>query len=463
MFPSLSERRKIGSWSLSQKIKPSLIFFYLLILFLPTQFGKHFWPGFSYVYGIRTDYLSPTLYLTDIFIVLIFITFVIEIFREKKLYLSSKKIKTYFLKLFITGLFFLILVIGVLKSHNPYAGLYGLAKILEYLFLFSYTAKNFRKLSGLILFSSFIIGIVSESVLAIAQYINQGSIGGALYFLGERSFNSQTPGVANASINGELILRPYATFPHPNVLAAYIFIFMALTILFIKHGFLNSKKIILLPVLVLGSFALLLTMSRTVLVAWGVVLVFLLSHSFLKKTRIDLKKKINFKIGTDKILIVLFFLICIFSFILPIGPRFSQLNFSDQTVVQREILIKDSIVMFYRQPVFGVGLNNFLINLPDVQKQQKESLYIQPVHNIFLLIVSQAGILVFTLFLYFLIKTYIRIKDNKDSGLLVLFISVLFLGFFDHYFLTLQQGQLIFTILFGIFWSNSKKDDKIKI
>ena len=42
---------------------------FLLILFLlliPTQLGKHFWPDWSSVLGIRIDYLSPTLYLVDI-------------------------------------------------------------------------------------------------------------------------------------------------------------------------------------------------------------------------------------------------------------------------------------------------------------------------------------------------------------------------------------------------------------
>ena len=45
--------------------------FYLLLLLLPTQLGKHFWPTFSYVLGTRVDYLSPTLYLTDIIILFI--------------------------------------------------------------------------------------------------------------------------------------------------------------------------------------------------------------------------------------------------------------------------------------------------------------------------------------------------------------------------------------------------------
>ena len=71
-------REKTGFWLLNRKINLSAIFFYLLILFLPTQLGKHFWPNFSYVYGVRIDYLSPTLYFTDILIIGLFLSWILE-------------------------------------------------------------------------------------------------------------------------------------------------------------------------------------------------------------------------------------------------------------------------------------------------------------------------------------------------------------------------------------------------
>src|ERR1035437_5543578 len=74
LFQNQQEKVKTGFWSLNQnKILYSL--FYLLILFLPTQFGKHFWPNSSFVFGLRLDYLSPTVYLTDIFIGLMFVLY----------------------------------------------------------------------------------------------------------------------------------------------------------------------------------------------------------------------------------------------------------------------------------------------------------------------------------------------------------------------------------------------------
>jgi len=46
----------------------STILLQLIILFLPTQLGLHFWPEFSRAAGIKVDYLSPTLYFIDILI-----------------------------------------------------------------------------------------------------------------------------------------------------------------------------------------------------------------------------------------------------------------------------------------------------------------------------------------------------------------------------------------------------------
>src|SRR6266704_5882454 len=63
--------------------------FYSLILLLPTQFGKHFWPDFTIVSGIRIDYLSPITYVTDLLITLLFCVFLVQTFQN----LSKFKIK----------------------------------------------------------------------------------------------------------------------------------------------------------------------------------------------------------------------------------------------------------------------------------------------------------------------------------------------------------------------------------
>ena len=59
---------KIGA-SIS-RLKPSNLLLALIIFLMPTQLGLHFWPLSSLVYGIRVDYLAPTIYFLDILLIL---------------------------------------------------------------------------------------------------------------------------------------------------------------------------------------------------------------------------------------------------------------------------------------------------------------------------------------------------------------------------------------------------------
>ena len=106
-------------------------------------------------------------------------------------------------------------------------------------------------------------------------------------------------------------------------------------------------------------------------------------------------------------------------------------------------------MMVSKNPLFGVGINNFLNNLSFANS--KQNLLIQPVHNIFLLTFAETGIigLCFLIALFaFAIKLTLQ-KQNKIYLLMAIF-AIIFLGMFDHYFLTLQQGQLLFTLVISI-------------
>lgn len=442
------EKVKTGSWSLNPKTKASSIFFYLLILFLPTQFGKHFWPDFSYVYGLRIDYLSPTLYFTDILIILLLVFWLAENLKNIRHKIISKDTVVKLTPLIVAVM---LIFSGIMLSKDPLSGWYGFVKLSEFVGLGFYAAKNFRKANGTVLFSCFILGIVFESLLAFFQYIGQGSLGGIFYFLGERAFNGQTPGIANASINGQLILRPYATFSHPNVLAAYLLVFMILTIYYSKKTYFKFQNAFLLLSLTIGSAGLFLSMGRVAIVFW----IFSLGVVIFRRVY---KKNIYSFFWTNRIFSLIFLAVIVSLFFFPVGIRFLDFNLADQTVVQRETLTQDSLVMFWQNPVFGTGLNNFLANLPKVQNQLHQEIYLQPVHNIFLLVLTETGIAGLLLTIYFFFLTYKRIEINKNAELYLLFFAIIFLGMFDHYFLTLQQGQIMLSLLLGLFWGLGQKD-----
>ncbi|MDO8621019.1 MAG: O-antigen ligase family protein [Candidatus Levybacteria bacterium] len=435
---SLKEKAGTGFWWSAQNLER--LIFYLLILFLPTQLGKHFWSDFSIVSGIRVDYLSPTIYVTDIFILLLFVFSVSSIRISKIKYQISKMVFAYW-RLIVLVIF---LAIGIWFSKNTIAGGYGLLKFLEFLFLGFYVATNFKKFGLRNIVLLFSVGIILESLLAIAQYFQQASLGSIFYFFGERTFSLTTPGIANASLNGFLILRPYGTFSHPNVLAGYLVIAMTLIIF-------NFKKPIFMAALIIGTLALFLTLSRVAILLWLIVF-----GSWLIARGI---KKIKLQASTFYVLFSIFSLLLV-GFIFANSAfryRFTNINLSDEAIVQRESLINSSISMTKEHPIFGAGLNNFLVNLPSYQTSRTPLFYLQPVHNIFILVAAETGIIGLAFFLWFIIVTYKRVLNKNQflihNSLFIVLSSILILGMFDHYFLTLQQGQILLALVFGLCWS----------
>lgn len=427
--------------------------YYLILFLLPTQFGKHFWPDFSFIQGLRIDYLSPTLYIIDILILILIINVFIKIckkllfergaWRRVENYfldfstsfsLRSKNKKPKFIKHLFLISFLAIVIIGIFFSKSPLAGWYGFAKFLELLFFGYFTSTQRLASSVQRLVIIFAVGIMFESCLAILQFFNQGSLGGLFYFFGERFFNGQTPGIANASINGNLILRPYGTFSHPNVLAGYLIIAMAIIIfnfkflVFNQFSIFNFKKYFYILSLILGTVALFLTLSRVAIILWVLILI-----------------KFLLKFKKSSIFVIAVVVVAIF-FSPFISGRFMGL-FIDESVSQRIALINNSLTIISQHPLFGVGLNNYL-----------SGNILQPVHNIYLLIAQETGIVGLLLFLVFVRKTFARIKARSSiihNSKFIILLTFLFLGLFDHYFLTIQQGQLLFAFVFGLCWQKA--------
>jgi O-antigen ligase len=285
----------------------------------------------------------------------------------------------------------------------------------------------------------------------VAQYLHHGSINGLFYFFGERKFTSTTPGIANASINGELILRPYGTFPHPNVLAGFLLCSLIFIFAFFEVKKDIKKKILKIIALLLGSTALFLTLSRVAIILWIFIAIIALYEKLIKGNRLQFGKNLNHQSWAYALFIIIIFVSLLL--LTPVLPRLEGTNFAEEAFSQRADLFKSTLIMIKDHPLFGVGLLNFLPSLSHIQKPLSPTLYLQPVHNIFLLITAEAGIIGLAFSLWFLFKTYKRLLFHLSSTLLILFSVILILGLFDHYWLTLQQGQLLFALIIGLCWA----------
>lgn len=381
---------------------------FLLIFFLPTQFGKHFFFPFSYLSGVRVDYLAPTIYFTDI-IVFILITI-------------NLKIVINFFKQKLVLLFMFGLLINVCFSILPAISIFRCFEILEWLAIFSIFYKKVLspKLIMLGLFSASAI----ELLLVILQFINKHSIQGIFYFLGERYMTLSTPGIAKAALNGIEILRPYGTFSHPNSLAGFYLLVYFFVLL-------NKKldKFILLKnfMLLFSSFLILFSFSKIAIVVYLILntLYWILNT---KNCRLCLIAKI----------LVVF----------TVSLIFLQSSGDPLSLSNRIYLFQNAIKIITSRPIFGVGMGAYL-TAQNIYPTRIPYFFQQPVHNIFILFVSETGLII-SLFVFWRLFFWVK-KMLKKNGFIFLVAVVLITGLFDHYWLTLQQNFLLLAVVFGDF------------
>jgi len=476
--------------------------FSLFIFFLPTQLGWHFWPRYSYVFGLKIDYLSPTLFLTDVLLVLALIAWWVQRYKQLSRGHSTelsrgpqveggRKAKRYKETKIALGVFFFLLI-NIFFAQNHWLAFWKSLKVLE-IFLLAYLVFKESNLVIKTLERLLPWVVIYESIISLCQFMKQGSLGGLFWFLGERSFSLMTPMIAKGEFLGRLFLRPYATFSHPNSLAGFMLV--CLIIILVKRKFTGID----VAALVLGTITIFLSFSRVVLVS----IFILVPYYFSKVIKIKSDRKIVLAVG---LVFIIFF-----SVLLVNNSSFEESYF--QRVELNEVAIK----LFLRSPIVGIGLNNFIPVMAN-QKNFGQVYWLQPVHNIFLLLIAETGLIGLTLFLILIIKLFRflspfaenlkrklvddreefsaspgtvrylaseefrsrrrgvlystprsegrRYPERKPEGaslktrnikFLMVTVVITLTGLFDHYWLTLQQNLLLLGIVIGVSYFQKKR------
>ena len=405
-----------------KKIKEFLLWSFFL--FLPTQLGYHFWPKQAYVWGLRIDFLSPTIYLTDL-LILALVLFSWPLL--KKWLKKGWKNKTKILSL---GLVLFFLVLNIIFSARPLVSFYRFLRLGEFFFLIFFL-KRFQ-------FSlwpqALLLGNLASSFLAWGQVFKGGSLEGIFWWLGERSFNLATPGIALAQIGDHLLLRPYATFSHPNSLAGFLLI--SLLLLWGARESFKNKGFLKLALLFLG-LTLFLTFSFAAYLGVGLVLIIFLEKKWPKK---------GLALG-----ILLYIIVVLLSIEAGLVEQ-KSLN-------ERLVLAQNALALIKKRPLLGVGLGNFIPAQAEMLPFVRQDVnLLQPVHNIYLLIASETGLIGLLVFITMVVKIFWRAgnmtRRYKAQAIhrayaIRPYILILFLGLFDHYWLTLPQNFLLFAVVLG--------------
>ena len=400
--------------------------FYLLVFLIPLNLGKHYVFAWSYVRGLLVDYRVPVIYVTDVILFTVLLLWVLSFNKSLvRRLLSVMNDKGVVLLLF----FLFSLILSALGSEDKAVSFYSAGKHFLYAGLFFYVLLNFdTKIDFSILARIFGISVLLVSLLAFAQWYSQGSVFDNYLFFGEQPYMSSTPGIVKESYFGRTVIPPYGTFRHPNVFAG----FLAVGLLWLLTTIPESKFSML--AFGIGFIALVLTFSTF---TWVVFLLGLLALWGLKKYG-----------GSGRKVIVAVLLASVAVLMaLPLfldSPAFSEtrsLSRRASMLLVNYQVIKDNLL-------FGTGPAN-------TYKYADEWRFIQPVHNVPVLIFAESGVFAF---LSFSGLICIALKRSLKYPLLfIMFSLILLVSLFDHFFYTINQTQLLFWLTLGVLFTYNLK------
>lgn len=334
-------------------------------------------------------------------------------------------------------------MLSIKNSTDTKLSLFSFLRLMEFAALYFYIKSNaVRLLANGYWLLAILAGGLFQSLIAIAQFLKQSAIG--LRFLGESVIAPDMEGVAVFYNSvGEKVMRAYGTTPHPNILAAYlllsIFCFYYLSFAKIKYYWL---LVIGYSLVLFGFFA---TFSRITIFIWllaALALVMLVKRKWRAEYKAAIFKIIIATAVTSVIFVAAFW---------PAVSARIKISGGDEAVKFRVFYNKEALRSgsgILNINWLGVGTGNFVNWLMKYDNKLPRYMY-QPVHNIYLLLYSETGILgagAFVLFVLALIKNFMAKRKPislESAFILTIVLSILTIGFFDHFPWTLQQGRLM--------------------
>ncbi|MFA5124649.1 MAG: O-antigen ligase family protein [Patescibacteria group bacterium] len=438
-----------------KKILNFLIVSYLFLL--PWQavyiFAENFINGAKWQYGTGQVYLTePLLWL----IVLVFVIDQINSKGFKSLLPDFKPSKTIDKKrIAVTGAIWLFVLwsgLSIIWSPDQSATYYLWLHLLEGATLMLIILNSHLRLKNILW--PLVASSWPVALLAIWQFLTQSNFSSVILGLSPHS----------AAVLGDTVietgtgrwLRAYGPFSHPNILGGYLALLFGASLILWQQitwptfpSFKRESQRIFLLVSVCLIFAgLFFSFSRS---AWLAALVTLiLCLGYWLKTKNPWPQYITVMLAP-----FLIFAACFVIFNPLIIARADLSNrLESNSLMQRESQISQALDLIASRPLIGAGLNNYTYLLHQ-QSPLLPAYLLQPVHNLYLLVLAELGIIGLIIILGLF---YVIIKNGEKSPALLPLIALLVISLFDHYFLTQYIGLIIFWLALTL----PIIDDKVK-
>lgn len=272
------------------------------------------------------------------------------------------------------------------------------------------------------------IGLVVQGVLCMLQYVVGTDLGLGLFTVGD-------------------LRRVSGTVGWPNTLGAYAATTLSVTLALSIYSARGRPRIPIWAACMAGLFSLLLSFSRGAwisLLAGVAVILFggwrargLGSRSFRRFSFIALSAAMAGALFTSSI-----------------AARLAEVHLGMDVIVDRMQLNRVAINMIGAHPLLGVGINTFVDTMKQYDTTGVTYYFPQPVHNVFLLVAAETGLVGLGLFLLLIFKAFragLQASKTGDrflsacaigisSGLVVLAVN------------NLADCHLRTDVLYALFW-----------
>lgn len=284
----------------------------------------------------------------------------------------------------------------------------------------------------------FTCGSILPSCLGVWQFLSQSTLASSWLGLALHPVTE----AGTSIIAGESVgrwLRAYGSFPHPNSFGGYLALVSISSWLGILSPPKGKKKELLLMSYSLALVALFFTFSRSAWIAAALGL-FMLMISQIKKQKRMMGILAVWTISIAGVLTAFFFPL--------VGLRlFGNAAHEVTSITMRVDHLETAQTLFHIAPVYGVGVGNYTVAMFEMN-QTLAGWQLQPVHNVFWLLLVEMGFLGGVLLLGILggfLRVHKAIARKYDWAKIFLWVlPLLSMLLLDHYLYTSVHGPLLF-------------------
>ena len=347
----------------------------IIVLDAPLQLGFHL--GYREDVGKLGSIGGLGISATTVALVVLYGLWFAQVLVERRSVLWPALRANPFLVLYVSAV---VLSLGV--AHDVQLSAFEAFMVVQSLLMFVYVASTTRtRQDVLFLVTVLMVALVLEGLIMLVTQ----AVGRDLSFAGIHSVIDARSGMTGR------FYRIGGTLGSPNVAAAYLAMLIPLAVAILMSGSREAPRVLAVIGVALGVMALFFTFSRGGWLAFGIATVVL---SFSSWRRGWLPPYVPIGIILVAVVLPLVFQNAVLSRVT-----------DSEAALGRVPLVYIALRMFESSPVLGIGANNYAASMNLFMSPDIANAWLYTVHNKYLLVLAETGLLGLLAFLLFLTTT----------------------------------------------------------